>query len=174
MSSRKRAPLDFYVMDIPGMDGIIGLPDILDHFLDIFIDILESGRYQRGNSEYCFRLKELEDLERRYTNLESPWKQRLDEIPQGGLETEDPCSFTGLLYYLSKPHEDVVQEYYAMFEEHIAPEWRTNKHLLDFLMSPDAILVFVPAEWNGKNGFEPDAFEFKDDMPKVIGAQQGL
>ena len=47
-SGKKTAMIDFCVMSMPGMDGIIGLPDILDHFLDIFIDILESGRYRRG------------------------------------------------------------------------------------------------------------------------------
>ena len=47
------------------MDGIIGLPDILDHYLDIFIDILESGRYSRGDAEDSLHLTELEDLERK-------------------------------------------------------------------------------------------------------------
>ena len=119
------------------MDGIIGLPDILDHFLDIFIDILESGKYRQGNLEDSLHLSELEDLERRYCDLELPWKEQLDEVPQEEQETEEPCSFTGPPYYLSKPHEDVILEYYAMFEEHIAQEWRTNKDLLDLLRSTE-------------------------------------
>jgi len=99
--------------------------------------------------------------------LELPWKEQLDEVPQEEQESEEPCSFTGPLYYLSKPHEDVVQEYYAMLEEHIVPEWRTNKDLLDLFRSPDAVQVFVPAEWTGINGFEHVVFEYKDDVPKV-------
>jgi len=166
-SVRKRARIDFCVMSMSGMDGIIGLPDILDHFLDIFIEILESGRYNRGDAADSLHLTELEDMEKRYTDLESPWKQELDEIPQEELETEDPCSFTGPLYYLSKPHDEVVQEYFAMFHEHISSDWRENKELLELLMSPDAVQVFVPAVWKGINGFEPVSFEFKEDMPKV-------
>ena len=96
-----------------------------------------------------------------------PWKEALDEVPQEELETEDPCSFTGPLCYLSKPHQEVVQEYLDMFDEHIAPEWRDNAQLLELLQSPEAIQVFVPEEWRGINGFEPVSFEFKEDMPKV-------
>jgi hypothetical protein len=130
------------------MDGIIGLPDILDYYLDIFIDILESGKYARGNQTNFLQLTELEELEKRYRDLEAPWMQKLDEIPQEEIETEDPCSFTGPLYYLSKPHRKVVQEYFDMFQEHMAPDWRGNKELIDLLTSPEAVQVFVPAEWN--------------------------
>jgi len=82
-SEKKTATIDFCVMSMPGMDGIIGIPDILDHFLDIFIDILESGKYRQGNLEDSLHLSELEGLERRYCDLELPWKEQLDEVPQG-------------------------------------------------------------------------------------------
>jgi len=165
--TRHTAKLDFCVMNMPGMDAIIGLPDILDHFLDIFIDILESGRYRRGSTEDKLNLTELEDLERRYADLESPWKQPLDEIPQEEMDTEEPCSFTGPLHYLSKPHKEVVEEYFGMFDEHIAPEWRHNKELVELLESSEAVQVFAPVEWAGINGFDPVSFEFREDMPKV-------
>jgi len=91
----------------------------------------------------------------------------LDDIPQEEIETEDPCSFTGPLYYLSKPHREVVQEYFDMFHEHISSDWRDNKELLELQLSPDAVQVFVSAVWKGINRFEPVPFEFKEDMPKV-------
>jgi len=167
-SSRKVAKIDFCVMEMKGMDGIIGLPGILDYYLDIFINILESGRYSRGIAEDSLHLTKLEDLERRYGDLEMPWMEDLDELP------EDPCSFTGPPCYLSKPHQEIVQEYLDMFNEHIAPEWRDNAQLLELLLSPEAIQVFVPEEWKGINGFKPVSFEFKEDMPKFIGVQPGL
>ena len=166
-SSRKIAKVDFCVMSMPGMDAIIGLPDILNIYLDIFVDILESGRYQKGTARDSFHLTELEDLERRHSDLEMPWKEQLDETPLEELETEDPCSFTGPLYYLSKPHVEVVEEYFQMFDEHISPEWRNEPALLELLQSPEAVQVFVPSEWKGINGFDPVTFEFKEDMPKV-------
>jgi len=166
-SVRKNARIDFCFVSMSGMDGIIGLPDILGHFLDIFIEILESGRYNRGDAADSLHFSELEDLEKRYTDLESPWKQKLDQIPQEELKTEALCFFTGPLYYLSTPQEEVFQEYFAMFEEHIAPEWRKNRDLLELLMCPDEVQEFVPAEWKSINGFDPLTFDFMNDMPKV-------
>ena len=34
-------------MDMPGMDMIIGLPDILDHFLAVLVTVLETARRDR-------------------------------------------------------------------------------------------------------------------------------
>jgi len=59
-SGRNIATIDFCVMSMPGMDRIIGLPDILDYFLDIIVDILESGTLQ------------LKGLDKLYCDLESP------------------------------------------------------------------------------------------------------
>jgi len=67
-STRRTGKLDFCVKNMPGMDAIIGLPDILDHSLDIFIDILESGRYRSGSTEDQLHLTAFEDLERRYVD----------------------------------------------------------------------------------------------------------
>jgi len=73
-SSRKKALIDFCVMSMTDMDGKIGLPDILDHYLNIFIDILESGKYARGSQSDFLHLTELEELKKRYRDTEAPWK----------------------------------------------------------------------------------------------------
>jgi len=92
----------------------------------------------------------------------------------GGAQIEDPSSFTGPLYYLSKSHEEVVQEHFQMFDEHIASERREESELIDLLKSLDAVQVFVPAKWRGINGFKPVSFEFKEEMPKkYTGVQRG-
>jgi len=41
------AMIDFCVWSMPGLDAIIGLPDILDHFLVFLVDILEASRDDR-------------------------------------------------------------------------------------------------------------------------------
>ena len=41
------AVVDFCVWDMPGMDMIIGLPDILDHFLVVLVTVLETARRDR-------------------------------------------------------------------------------------------------------------------------------
>ena len=37
------AVVDFCVWDMPGMDMIIGLPDILDNFLVVLVTVLETA-----------------------------------------------------------------------------------------------------------------------------------
>jgi hypothetical protein len=79
---RRRAGIDFCVMEMKGMDGIIGLPDILDHFLDIFVEILVDGRHNRSGVEPMLNMSEVDQLEEKYEDLEQPWKKQLDEVAQ--------------------------------------------------------------------------------------------
>ena len=41
------ATVDFCVWDMPGMDMILGLPDILDHFLAVLVKVLETAKRER-------------------------------------------------------------------------------------------------------------------------------
>ena len=58
-------------------------------------------------------------------------------------ETEVPCSFTGPMYYLSKPYEKVLEEYREMFTDHISDDWKKNTEIYELLMSKEALGVFV-------------------------------
>ena len=44
------ATVDFCVWDMPGMDMILGLPDILDHFLAVLVKVLETAKRERRTS----------------------------------------------------------------------------------------------------------------------------
>ena len=89
---------------------------------------------------------EQDDLSRRYPELVNPWTQPQDEEPIEEQKTEIPCSFTGPLYYLSKPHHEVVRDYFDMFDTHVAPEWLANPRVEQLLRSEKALKVFVPEE----------------------------
>jgi hypothetical protein len=41
---KTRGKVNLTIMPMPGLDVIIGLPDILDHFLELFIDLLISAK----------------------------------------------------------------------------------------------------------------------------------
>jgi len=153
----------FWVFNMPGLDAIIGLPDILKHFLEFFVDKLEAAKEEAGHQQMS--VVNNVDLRDRYPDLVEPWTQAQDEEPIEEQETEEPCSFTGPLYYLSKPHDEVVQDYREMFQSHIADEWRSDPRVMEILNSEEALEVFVPKEWRGIQGFEPVEFEFRDDMP---------
>ena len=155
--------VDFCVWSMPGLDAIIGLPDILLHFLGFLVDMLEASR----NEQQCVDFKAVFSLEERYQDLIRPWTVEHDPEAPEEAESYVPCDFTGPLYYLSKPHEEVLEEYRNTFEEHVAEDWRKKTKVLELLNSEKARGVFCPAEWKGINGFEPLELQFKPDMPEV-------
>ena len=65
--ARKKARIVFCVMSMSGIDEIIWQPNILDHFLDIFIDVLESSKYNKedvvDSVPHLTELKALEILD---------------------------------------------------------------------------------------------------------------
>ena len=172
--------VDFWVMDMPGpgsVRAIIGLPDILKSYLRVFINMLEDASEMVREGEFfgerdvaleahLLNSMTMEDLKQTYPDLEDTWTQGLDEIAPEELETEEPCSFTGPLYYLSKPYDEVRQEYFDMFEKHIAPEWREHGELMALLRGEKARKVFTPEFWHGISGVELD-FDFDENMPKA-------
>lgn len=154
------AMIDLCVWDMSdGLDMIIGLPDILASYLEFLVDVLQAAR---DNVQ-----SEVFKLEERYTDLQLPWTVVQEVETEEERESYIPCSFTGPLYYLSKPHTEVIADYRADFESHIAPDWKEKTDIEKFLMSEKALAVFCPAEWKGLTGFEPLELSWKDEMPKV-------
>lgn len=163
--------VDFAVMEMNGgLDAIIGLPDILRSFLQVFIDALEgASEMPSGGPELSetLNMMSVDELKTSYPDVCDTWSQPLDEVAIEEINTEEPCSFTGPLYYLSKPHTEVLQDYFNLFDSHIAPEWRNNSRLISILSSEKAQEVFVPKTWRGILGLDPIEFEFDENMPKV-------
>jgi hypothetical protein len=67
-----------------------------------------------------------------------PWSVKLDDLAPEEDECDIPCSFSGPLYYLSKPHEEVVRDYESLFETHISEEWRKDPEVMAILNSEEA------------------------------------
>ena len=168
---RVKARLDLAVLDMNGgLDAIIGLPDILNHFLDVFIDLLESAspiESVRPSATESISMMTLDELKESYPDLVDTWTTQVEAIAPEEMDTEEPCSFTGPLYYLSKPYDEVLADYFNMFDSHIAPEWRQDSRLLELLHSEEAIMVFAPRVWTGIEGIDPIELDFSEDMPKV-------
>lgn len=170
-NERRIARVDLAVLDMNGgLDAIIGLPDILCHYLDVFIDLLEQATPMesvRPAANDALAMMTLSELKETYPDLVDTWSQEAEDVAQEELDTEEPCSFTGPLYYLTKPYEEVLTDYYNMFDSHIAPEWRHDPRLLELLSSEEALAVFVPRVWTGIVGVDPIELEFSEDMPKT-------
>jgi hypothetical protein len=103
--------------------------------------------------------------------LEKTWTFEADPTAQEELETEMPSSFSGPLYYLSKPWEEVHADFIAMFEAHVSLEMRAEiPELVAYLRSDACLEVFLHKTWNGLKKFAPVELEFLDDMSTVLRA----
>jgi hypothetical protein len=158
---KAKALVEMTVMPMPGMDAIIGLPDIISSFLEFFVSLL-TKEAPATSETLATMVSDFKDD----TELINPWSVKLDEIAPEEEETEIPCSFSGPLYYLSKPYDEIMKDYEAYFETHVAEDWRESTEVLQILRSPEALSVFVPQEWKGITGFQPVEFSFLPDMPR--------
>ena len=52
-----------------------------------------------------------------FPDVVSPWTQPQDEVSPEEKETPMPCSFTGPMYFLSKPYEEVLEDYTILHEK---------------------------------------------------------
>ena len=66
------------------------------------------------------------------------------------LEVDLPSSFSWQLHYMEMPYEDALEEYYALFEGHINPEFSAQTDVLQLLRTK-GVKVFVPNNWEGIN-----------------------
>ena len=163
-------PMRLCVWDMPGLDMIVGLPHILNNFMQLFIEMIKGGEHA-GQSlssidtgtpvPYALEPGAMQE------GVINPWSQEPDEIAPEELATEDPCSFTEPLYYLTVSHEQAVRDYKDLQSKHVEPGLAAynDGEIIKLLDSLEALEVFVPKEWHGISGFEPVEFEFLDTMP---------
>jgi hypothetical protein len=146
---------------MPGTDIVLGLPDLVDKYLDVLIGALQeekSARLELG--EAVGTAAQLGKLLQPVPELIEPWSCGKEEISQEELDTPKPCAFTDAMYYLTKPHEEVLQDYMDMLPLHV-------NDIMDRMKSEKYIQAFVSKEWVGLEGFEPLEFEFAEDVPAV-------
>ena len=154
------------VLDMPGTQMIVGLPSILTTFFDFFVDLLHQARDSRlldSSSLNTFNpLPDNSDCLNPWTT--PPYPDAIEEI-----ESYEPCSFTAPLAAMDSTHNTKIEEYYALLESHIAPEFLAAiPTLLEYMKSPTVVSVFVPKVWTGITGIDPVELEFSPDLPKSM------
>lgn len=151
-----RARLSFCVMAMPGLTMIIGLPHIVIHFLPYFILLLDAAKLEFETS-----LKALD--------LHYPWSTSQEEEAPEETDSYVPCSFTGPMYYLSKPFDDIVQEYLSSLSEHVCEDMqKACPEVMQLLKSDLAMRVFLPREWLGISGVPDLELEWRDTLPQSL------
>ena len=161
------AKVDMVVWEMPGTDVILGLPDLVDNFSEVFIEILQEEHNIRQELGAAPNMEQQLEKQSSEAALIEPWSTGREEISPEELDTPIPCAFTDAMYYMSKPHKEVVQDYIQMLTSHINQDWIHASDIMDRMQSERYIQAFVPTEWRGLEGFEPLEFEFSDNMPKT-------
>jgi hypothetical protein len=171
------ANLSFNVFDTT-IPVIIGLPDIIRHFYDVFIDMMKNARHSylakverpvRSSSNITANVMEpailkVEADEIQY--IESPWEKELEEAPED-LLFPVPSSFANVMCYFEGEYDDLLQSYKESLMKNVCPEFRQSTNIMEILMSPDALKVFVPREWKCIN-MEPIELRVKPSMPESM------
>jgi len=139
------------VWPMPGLDMIIGLPHIVRHFMKLFVEMLNNVKDRIVPDGLKV--------------LMNPWSTDLEVAAPEDEDTPLPCSFTGPLHYLSVSRDQALLEYTDMFEKHIDPEFARRTNIKEFLLTEEAISVFVPVKWEGIKGMPPLELDFKETLP---------
>jgi len=169
-----KADLNLIIMATNGPDMIIGLPDILTHFLSMTVDMLREAALQIPTNvkQVPSSVSTIEQMTEqvRHTpkyaegyELKEAW-EKVREVAPEELDAPDPCSFTAPLHFLEQSYDESVREFMELFETHISPEFRKAVPIEKFLLEV-AIKVFVPEKWTGINGIEEIELEFLPGMP---------
>lgn len=146
MGQTHNAVLNLHVFDMGHFDLIIGLPDILLHFVPLLFNLLSSS-----------------DLNAINDDLHYPWTSTRYEEAEEETNSYVPCDYSFWLHYLSMSHEDAVQDVLSQFNSKIDKKFIDNcPEIIDLLkLNMD---VFVPKEWEGISGIPPLELEF-ENMP---------
>ena len=95
------------LMSMPGTTMIIGLPTILFHFFDLFTDLLRQAQKSVIHTKKQIEVS-LSPLNPSISSLINTWTLPQDMIALEDSDTPQPCSFSGPLSYLGKPHLEAV------------------------------------------------------------------
>ena len=135
------AEVDAVVWEMPSIDFILGLPDILSKFLDLFIDML-----QRAKHEMLYKIEsgpvEIVDTDMKQGE-ERVWTTGIPEEPVEEAESYVPVQFAGVLSYMETSVEEARVTYLDMIDSHIGPLLQDCVKLKILLKSDLAIDRFV-------------------------------
>jgi len=149
-NDKQTAELSLVVWNMPGLDMIIGLPDISRYFKETLIEMLAFTQEESS-------LEPGEIIQ---------WSEGVTAESEEEINTEVPCSFTEALNFMEVTHEEALKLYADSLEKHIGDQLKSSERLRTILDSENAKKVFVPAEWTGIKGFPDLELRFKPNFPE--------
>ena len=169
------ATVNFPVFDMTNNDAIIGLPDIVNSFHKLFIDMLSDAvdsipidndtKVHDDNNTYFGNINiNIENVDIAAT---TPWASISNDTAPEDYDTPLPSSFPDYLHYMEMSVEEAMKEYLSLIDTHISSGFSANTDIRKFLTDV-GYKAFVPQNWEGINGIEPLNLEFNKDMPTYM------
>jgi len=181
-----KLPVSFYKEDGTRLTGvismdvfdttlqcIIGLPDIIITFLDIFMEmLLAAKRAILGDEEthsITSHLNAISKWDHQTARVEmlhdQPWSKLYEEAEED--DAPIPCNFALPLEHMEKGREKLIEEFRASFRDHIEEEFRTSTNIENLLMEKSQ--VFIPdGTWTGISGVDEVVIETTEDLPTSL------
>ena len=149
---------EFVVLQLESNDLIVGLPAMITHLWDFFVEAVES----RSNSSpvtypWQSSLNSMDDLRK-------PWASAPDGEEPEEIDSPLPVQFEYAHAFLGKPRVEAIKEYKDLWAEHVHPEFAKAEPVWE-LLGGKALEVFVPDNWEGIKGIKPLKINFRPDLP---------
>ena len=158
--------IDAYVWSMPGLDFIVGLPDIISSFKEVFVRMLDCEAVQSLQLlQETGLLGAIEEVSDFAPGELVQWSVGDEDGSPEEASTEVPCSFTEALNFMEVGHEESIAIYLKSFEKQVQKDFLDFPGVREFLESDMAKRRFAPKEWTGLKGFEPLALTFKPSLP---------
>ena len=134
------------VWNMPGMDFILGLPDITRHFVELLTSMLRVN--QDEVSSTALETDMLPGDVKLWSNGE------VEESPEE-IETPMPVAFGPVLAFMETSYDEARAEYFNMLKDHVGEQLAQCPQFINILKSDLCVERFVPKEWTGIQGFPP-------------------
>ena len=151
-----KGEVEAIVWNMPGMDFILGLPDITRHFVELLTSMLRVN--QDEVSSAALETDMLPGDVKLWSNGE------VEESPEE-METPMPVAFGPVLAFMETSYDEARAEYFNMLKDHIGEQLARCPQFVNILKSDLCVDRFVPKEWTGIQGFPPLDLQVKEDFP---------
>ena len=157
-----RAVVEAIVWEMPKMGFILGLPDMLRNFLDIFVKMSRETERTLSQVDVSMALTEGDQGAASAeasinTNMQGnevrDWSNGQNTEAPGELDTPEPSHFDPVLQFIDIPYEKAKAEYFDMLDGYIGDMLKESAGFKELVNSTLALGRFVPSKWVGIKGF---------------------
>ena len=154
------SPIILVSHSMPGMDVIVGLPDITKSFVPLVMEMIQP------TDNINLILSELHSIDELPIDC-IEWSKESSEIGEEEKNTVEPSSFSAYLNYMETTYEVALSKYLSDIDNHIGPLLKSCTRIKEIMESELARDIFCPKIWEGITGVDPIDIKFKEDFPAI-------